>query len=879
MKSTRHKESKQQLLGEYGIEYEPFKELEGVFSQFHTPAFKSLSARKRFKKVNRALLQLIEETPEPCFLLPAILSFISRVNAEKILHEPYRMLSFEFWLNHFSHLNDEDNYKIRSKIVGKHIPREEYQLFFPIGMSKTFNGSHFVAAHFSPDIDTTIASFWGWVDAFGARLANGVHQWSLPGIFPDSHVSLLFQELFSKDVFELLVRPAHTLTLTALDLVTHKDIIKLPADTSVSNIGDTHNTKVILLVDEQGHFKGDWRANDAEVVRQVIVLFNSIMRWFENSIHSNLISILAKKTVHVTDVKEMIDSIFDMPIKQCAPAKGFTEKQKKYQDDYLKKVLKVNKGLNATFGELVVSLDTVTSDEFSLFRSAIQTFSDPKLFDEKGHLIENRSLIFNRLEKIFKELDEAILAVQNHIDRFTILLEIKEKVLEIPHLFITLKSDVEEIRTKMDNFDHLTVVVPEENGQWFPVGAVFANDLKRQTLGTVSLRDFSNENEVKMASYLEVISIVDHHKTDIKTTSAATMIVADAQSANTIVAELMIHINDRYSLLNIPKATISKELADLHTEGVEADEHLRKFKRLLQLKLNANSNQDYYVHPKREFAEYLSCLNAILDDTDLLTKVSNRDVECVGALLNRMKTISCQSDSEIISFADIPRDQHFAKNAAARILQNNDMYSIYKKIYEFKEREIELNLAACVAEHPSSIFADTKEQNGCCRVGQTKIFCTNYPFFSSYANQLRSIWLKEAKKVYETTPQIDLHIHMISTIAGADEVYSGKLGGWEHQDEIWFWVPPTQQAMERLINFLNGFQASEVAQTNAMSVQFLGSNWWELDQLFAQNFPKATRKASHDTTRDLPIAVLRFAAGLINSRKAMISPFLPRFIA
>ncbi|MBS0655225.1 MAG: hypothetical protein JSR46_05575, partial [Verrucomicrobia bacterium] len=554
MKPSRHKESHH--LGEYAVRYEPFKELAKVFAEFHTPEFKLLSARKRFKKVSETLLQLIEEAKEPCFLLPAVLDFISRVNAEKLLHEPYRMLSFEFWLNHFSGLSDKQNYKLRSKIVGKHIPREEYQLFFPIGMSKTFNGSHFVAAHFSPDIDTTIASFWGWMDAFGARLSNGIHYWSLPGTFPDSHIALLFQELFSEHVFELLARHAHTLTLTASDLISHKEIVKLPADTQIGSINDTHHSKAVILIDENGHFKGDWRANDAEVVRQVIMLFGSIMRWFENSIHAKLISIFAKEQVYVADVKEAIDAIFDMTVKECSPVAGFTEQQKRYQDDYLKKVLKVHKGLTATFGELVSSLDAVTSDEFSLFRSAIQAFSDPELFNDEGSLIENRPLIFSRLEKIFKELDETIHAVQQHIDRFSILLEIKEKVLEIPQLFVTLKSDVEEMRTKIDNFDHLTVVVPEENGQWFPVGAVFANDLKRQTLGTVSLRDFSNENEMKMASYLEVISVLDHHKTDISTTSAATMIVADAQSANTIVAELMMHINDRYSLLNISKEAI-----------------------------------------------------------------------------------------------------------------------------------------------------------------------------------------------------------------------------------------------------------------------------------------------------------------------------------
>ena len=35
-------------------------------------------------------------------------------------------------------------------------------------MGKIYEGTHFVTAHKSPDLDTTIASFWGWLDAFAA---------------------------------------------------------------------------------------------------------------------------------------------------------------------------------------------------------------------------------------------------------------------------------------------------------------------------------------------------------------------------------------------------------------------------------------------------------------------------------------------------------------------------------------------------------------------------------------------------------------------------------------------------------------------------------------------------------------------------------------
>ncbi len=862
------------MLGSYDVSFQPFANKETLFSQFSTSHFRSLSARKKFHKVNKTLLTCIQEAKEPCFLLPACLDFIAHVNMAKILAEPYHMLSFEFWLNHFSLIKEEENYRVRAKIVGKAIPREEYQRFFPIGMSKQFAGTHFVAAHLSPDIDTTIASFIGWIDAFGARVTSGLHQWSLPGTLQDSHVTNLFQTLFSPSVFSLLVRQTPMLTLTALDLMSKKEILKLPAATNSRHIDPTHTAgKPIIVVDANGRFKGDWRAGDAEAVRQVVMFFTSLLRWFENSVHARLISVLAKEVVVRNDVQQALDSLFDITLKMSEPLKELSDKQKKYQNEFLKKVIGLPKGVLATFAELIVALDKVTSDLFSSFRTECSAFDAGTLFAEQEILSENRPQIFARVEKIFQSLDRAIQAARSHVDTLEVLLDIREKILGLPNYFVTLSSDVEEIRNKMEHFDHLTVVVPEEDSSWVPIGAIFASDLKRQTLGTVSLRDFSNEEEVKMASYLEVISIVDHHKTSIQTSTVPTLVIGDAQSSNTLVAELQLEINERYSLMGIPEQTIQEALGSTSVQD-EA-----KYIRLLQLKINAQKQTNYFIHPQREFAEYLCFLNAILDDTDLLTKVSARDVECVCRLLNRMKSIATGNDTEIVTLLDIPKDALFAQKAASRILRNDDMYSIYKQIYAFKEKEVETNLAACVGSQPSSIFADTKEQNGCCRVGQTKMFCTNYPFFKRHVATLRAIWFKQAHAVYETTPQIDLHMQMISTIAGADEVYHGQSEKWKHQDEIWLWAPPSPQAMGRLVNFLNNFQTSSAVQQNSMEVEFLGPNAPQLDLLFAQNFSKASRKIAPDFEKGLPLAALRFPAGLINSRKAMITPYLPRFIA
>ncbi len=301
--------------------------------------------------------------------------------------------------------------------------------------------------------------------------------------------------------------------------------------------------------------------------------------------------------------------------------------------------------------------------------------------------------------------------------------------------------------------------------------------------------------------------------------------------------------------------------------------------KLLQSELILSSLSSYYVHPQREFAEYLSFLYAIIDDTDLLTKVTNRDVECVAALLNKLKSLMMRKEVEIIHLDSIEKNSHFAKTAAKRILQNEDMYSLYKKIYEFKEEEIETNLTLCAQNLPSNIFADTKEQNGCCRVGQTKMFAKNFETFSKYVTSLRKQWLNEAEEVFQSQKEIDFHLHMISTIAGADEVYQDNVGNYTHQDEIWIWTPHTQQAYDRLASFLSSFQTSPDVAKNLMEVELLGPNAKELESIFLRNFSNASLKKASPTDPHMPIALIRFTAGTLNSRKSMITPYLPRMIS
>ena len=196
---------KDSLLGDFPLQSKRFDKLDIVFSSFKDKKFQEKNSHQKNAFVSSTLCELIRKAKEPTFLLEAVVDFISRIKKENIL-EIYTLSLFELWLNHYSTLTWQENYEVRAKIMGKWIPRDSYQCYFPIGMGKSYPGTHFITAHNSPDLDTIIASFWGWVDAFAARVSEGLHVWNVPGGPPYTQVEIgiLFHNLFGDGVFACL---------------------------------------------------------------------------------------------------------------------------------------------------------------------------------------------------------------------------------------------------------------------------------------------------------------------------------------------------------------------------------------------------------------------------------------------------------------------------------------------------------------------------------------------------------------------------------------------------------------------------------------------------------------------------------------------------
>jgi len=860
------------LLGDNQIVYDEFGSIDHIFESLQSEEYLALNAYEKQLKVGETLHELIESYNAPCFLLGPLLQFISRVCKEGVFKN-YTFSHFELWLNQYSGLTDQQNLHIRGKIMGRFIPRSEYQISFPIGMNKTYEGSHYVTAHGSPDLDTIIASFWGWVDAFSARVSKGLHILNIPGGPSESQVEipLLFYEVFGSEVFEYASKFRTELSLTSMEMMTQEGLSKRRPFERFFELEQPRELSANILTDEDGFYLGDWRHIDVEGVRQVINSFNIALRWLENHLHISLISLFSRSGLSKSDLERTLVEAFAIKFAASDPAQEFTQHQNASLEAFFKEVLNLPAGMESTFGEFFELMSKLVPAEHKLLKHALNNLQSDDLFEANGTLIEDRPAIFAHVEKVVVSLSDAFAMMRIYFDRLDIALAVKKHVLGYRPQFLSFRSEIEEIRSKMGTYPYLTVNYADQDGKYLPFGVIQSKDLQRPFLGTVTLRDFCNRDETKIPPYLEVISVVDHHKSSLKTSSPVKALIADAQSANVLVASLSFHMNDRYSLGGMTAKEIDQQIAEIRTDINEPSE-LRIFQRLLRRKGVIHHLNAHFIDKKREFIEYLQYLYAIFDDTDLLTKMSQMDVEGVCDLLNRLKSLQLRKEVEVINFDDLERDENFVQTATKRLLQCEDMYSLYAKVYHARERSITAQFELCAKGKESAVFSDTKVQNNCARIGQTKMFPQNVESYGKLASKLQEKWYESSLRYHETNSKVDLYMHMVSTVASADELYHGVERKHDHKDELWLWVPTNDLAIEHLKRFLNAFKTAPQLVIDSLEVEFLGSDGKILSQVFKESFLPIPHTFSNER---LPIAILRYKAGSVNSRKSVIAPYLP----
>lgn len=866
------------LIGEYQFKFDKFPQLEKALILFKKPQFKKKPDSLRFVEINQELLKFVQKAKKPCFLLPAIIDFIHQIDSAK-LYEGYSFYSFEFWLNQHSGLNFEQNYEIRAKIVGKYLPRDAYQAYFPIGMGKVFPGSHFVTAHGSPDLDTTIASFFGWLDAFGAKVSKGLHIWNVPpgGILTTLQAPPLTHQ-FGKQIFSTLSQNRSSLSPSGLDFTTQDSLIKKLPTQSTIEADYNRMQNALVVVNDEGYFLGDIRSADYEGIRHMQSILNNCFTWFENIFQSKFISFFAKQKIKKADLEKSFQEVLSTPISECINPKHISETYYCHTQSCLTEVLGLKKGLKSNFKDFILALQTLSKNKTSSISQKLNLKQMlDKIFDAKGTLTEERPKLFKALNQIMELFDQATKSLKTYLESIEMALKIKKDVFGFSPRYVTPLSTLDEIQDKMSVFNHLTVALPNKDGSLWPLGIIRVSDIRKKILGTVTLRDFCNRDEVKIASYLEVISVMDHHKASLQTSSAPTVSTSDVQSCNTLLAELAFKLNDSYGMGNIPTQNISRQLKSIK----DSDKHLSKSRihqRLLSKKQVAIKNQAYFIDSQREFLEYLSFLYAIIDDTDLFSKMTHRDLDCIASMLNRMKSIILQKEVEIINFDDIEGDENFIKNSVQKLVRDPDMYSIYSKIFNEREKETEKSIIEAALGKSFEIFSDTKEQNGCSRISQTKVFSKNMPTLKKNMEKLLFQWHLKASEVFSNHEEIDLHIHMMSTICGADEVFSGKTKSFKHKDYLWIWIPETKQAADHLASFLSAFKGLDSLKNANLNIQFLSNKETDYKQIFKHHFIEMPEKEMIMAKKKMPIAVLSYDAGTLNSRKAQITPYLPLLV-
>ncbi|MFZ4099923.1 MAG: hypothetical protein ACOYKZ_06325 [Chlamydiia bacterium] len=820
-------------------------------------AYSGRSLHERLELLGRDLLQQIETAPDGKFLLPAVMRWIAHVN-EQGWATPlqYQISSFESWLERASGCSMADQRIVRGKIMGQLLPRSVYQALFPVGQDRVLPGSHIVTAHSSPDLDTTMASFWGWCDAFAAPTSRRLHHWNVPGGLPDlEEVQLLFQLLFGSQIFES-PKARSALALTAFDLLAAQPLPVVKLDETLHQL-DT-GLPMAAVVDGQGHVVGELRPSDVEGVRQITNPIMSCLRWMERHIEQTLIDFYATPDPKAPELNNLLSGLRDLCIEQAEPFRYFSEVQQQQMAQVAALVLALPSGLKTPIREWPTALQGLN---IPLQSGLLQQF---------GFEL-TRADAFKELAQVSHQLTGLNEALWQLLERVDTALKIKREILHRTDQWVGVGADVEEMRTKLQDHSALMVIVSDGIHGVLPEGLVMAQDLRNPILGTVTLRDFSNREEVSIPSYLELVSCIDHHKTSLTTQRPPTIYLADVQAANTLVAEQMLDMQGPYASGGWSVASIQEQLQRLERDS--SPKSLRIRRRLLH-RLDAAQLKGIWVAPERQWWEAVYLIFAILDDTDLLSKVSWRDVQVVADLLNLLESLDHGEEREELNFCDCSCDQPGCLEAAARLLRHTRLQQWIDTVYQAKEEGVNRHLELAARGMSSNCFRDLKIQNNCAAVSQLKLFAGNIPEYNTVAEALRKAWQQISKEMFKQRPEIDLYVHMISTITVTGDGEKAVMPPG-HQDELWIWTPPPQASRVHLRVFLSNLYRGPLAGVAPLKIILLGPASTGLHRIVEEAMPGVPME---EVRADLAstMLILRYPPSLLNSRKGTISPNLPR---
>lgn len=871
-------------IGEIEFKAKTFKDIKSIMEAFSNDSFRSLSSIERNEQVNRKLYELIESAPLDSYLLRETVDFLARITKAEVLDGSYNLTAFERWLNQLSELNYEKNRLIRGKIIGKYLPRDEYNRLFPISQNKVHPGSHTVTAHTPPDLDSLTGSFLGWLDAFGCRVGSTLTIWNVPMGKPGPVASRIFTQIFTDEVFYRVAKQKTLISHVAMDIVQQDRLIKATGEVSIRELNHNRYQFHIIHVDKDGFFIGDWRVSDVDSVAQVQRLLNMAMHAYEKEMVHRLTTLFSREQFKLEDCQLLVEELQDKAVAEFnMQSYSLSQEQTEQLDLYIKKVLGVEEGFLCSIGRFFEKMDQLAGCQFASYTGELHKLLNEDHYDNdliSDHLTSELFSIFNRAYTVLIDCTKSL---RSYLDRLDVAMAIKTEVLGFRPTLVGTKAEIHEIRSKIKNHRHLTVVFDDKSGKNVPVGVIHRNDLEQPIQGTVSFRDFCNYDEIKIHDYLEVISAIDHHKTTVSSQSAMVLSVADVQSSNVITAERYFEVNDRYSTRGQSPKSIEEQISEINAKKETSPCDDRILERLIRKRSalrNLNKRSHYFISPERELQEYLLCVNAIIDDTDLLNKCGWRDLLTLAELINRIKSLQEKREVEIIDFSDQELERRSLKKSIRAILKNEELYSFYKVVYDHREEVVGDLISSVTPTEDTRFFEDRKIQNDSCSISQFKLFPRNWGQLNENYDSILSSWTNLNSQVRRKNSQVDFFLHMMSTIPGGLEAYEGKPPSPDEYDEFWLsGIPEADESISRMRQFLTSLLLSPRHQGRHFEVHLVGPNAEQLPI-----FKGILKETIHDKevqfreSQELKamVMVFRFQQGTMNSRKADITPFLPK---
>lgn len=870
-------------IGDIPLEHKTFDKTPSLIASFQSPEFRLKTSIERSEILNRTLFELIEEKPDCDFLLCEVTDFLAEVTRNAILDGPYNLTAFERWLNQLSGLSYEENRRIRGKIVGKYIPRDDFNSLFPIGQNRVHPNTHTVTAHTPPDLDSLTGSFLGWLDAFACRVGTSLTVWNVPLGKPGAVASRLFTLLYSDEIFYRVAKQKTLISHVAMDIVQQEYLQRVKGNVNIRQLDHQRYQNHIIHIDEDGYFLGDWRVSDVDAVAQVQRLLNMIMHAYEKEVVFKLTLLFSKPNFHYLECKTTLEGLLERTVPEYnLQSYDLKPHQIDQLDLYIRKVLGVSEGYRCIIKSFFQRMDDIAGSNFMTYATELQKIADGEFYDNDQHSDHTIDELFGIFHRCYQQLIDSTKILRSYLDRLDVAMAIKREILGYKPTMVSTKAEINEIRSKIKDYRHITVVFPDSTGRYVPVGVIHRDDLEQPVQGTISFRDFCNYDEIKLHDYLEVISAIDHHRTTINSQKAMVLSVADVQSSNVITAEKYFEMNDRYSTRGQSFESILEQIQALQSMDEPSHRELRILEKLYR-KRRAHTlakSTRFFIDPERELHDYLLCLNAIIDDTDLLNKCGWRDLHSIAELVNRIKSLQEEKEVEIIDFSDRSQDRRTLRRCIREMLECEELYSFYKVVYDHRQSVVDDLIRSVEPGKDTRFFEDRKIQNHSCSISQFKMFPGNWPSLENNRDNILTTWLNLNQQVRRKESGVDFFLHMVSTIPGAQEAYTGKGVNPNERDEFWLTgLSEADESISRMRQFLNSISKSPKHQSIHLNAHVEGPNTPEVkiyERVLKDTIGYDDKAFCHNDKLSRPVIIFHFNQGSLNSRKADITPFLPK---